>query len=660
MIREEIETLRKQLHQYNYEYHALDAPTISDVEYDQLFQKLQTLEQEHPEFFDPNSPTQKVGGVIAQGFNKITHRFPMYSLGNAFSFEDLEVFDQRIRTQFPNVEYIVELKIDGLAMSIDYEDGQFVQGVTRGDGRVGEDVTANIRVIDSIPLRLNEDVDVTVRGEVFMPVSSFTRVNQSRLEQGEDVFANCRNAAAGTIRQLNPKTVRERGLDGFWYTLVNAEELGILSQSDALDYLKKIGFKVNPEVKKFDTIEAVYARIQEIEQNRDTFGYDIDGVVVKVNQFAIQEALGFTVRTPRFATAYKFKAEEVKSTVEDIFVTVGRTGKITPNAQLTPVQISGSLVSYATLHNEDYIKNKDIRINDTVSVRKAGEIIPEIVSVDVSKRSVSAVPYEFPKHCPVCGEVLVRFAGEADHYCVNSECPAKIAEALVHFASREAMNIDTLGEKRVYQLHDAGLLQTIPDIYTLKNHKKALGTLDKMGEKSVEKLLKAIEDSKQNSLEKWLFGLGIRHVGAKTSAVLAAHFNTIENIIQADVETLQSIPEIGVVIAQSVATYFSLEENQQLVANLLSYGLRPDFANTVVSSKFSGKKFVLTGTLQTMGRTDAKKIIESQGGSVSGSVSAKTDVVVYGESAGSKLEKAQQLNVETWDEARFIREVETS
>ncbi len=660
MIREEIETLRKQLHQYNYEYHALDAPTISDVEYDQLFQKLQTLEQEHPEFFDPNSPTQKVGGVIAQGFNKITHRFPMYSLGNAFSFEDLEVFDQRIRTQFPNVEYIVELKIDGLAMSIDYEDGQFVQGVTRGDGRVGEDVTANIRVIDSIPLRLNEDVDVTVRGEVFMPVSSFTRVNQSRLEQGEDVFANCRNAAAGTIRQLNPKTVRERGLDGFWYTLVNAEELGILSQSDALDYLKKIGFKVNPEVKKFDTIEAVFARIQEIEQNRDTFGYDIDGVVVKVNQFAIQEALGFTVRTPRFATAYKFKAEEVKSTVEDIFVTVGRTGKITPNAQLTPVQISGSLVSYATLHNEDYIKNKDIRINDTVSVRKAGEIIPEIVSVDVSKRSVSAVPYEFPKHCPVCGEVLVRFAGEADHYCVNSECPAKIAEALVHFASREAMNIDTLGEKRVYQLHDAGLLQTIPDIYTLKNHKKALGTLDKMGEKSVEKLLKAIEDSKQNSLEKWLFGLGIRHVGAKTSAVLAAHFNTIENIIQADVETLQSIPEIGVVIAQSVATYFSLEENQQLVANLLSYGLRPDFANTVVSSKFSGKKFVLTGTLQTMGRTDAKKIIESQGGSVSGSVSAKTDVVVYGESAGSKLEKAQQLNVETWDEARFIREVETS
>ena len=660
MIREEIETLRKQLHQYNYEYHALDAPTISDVEYDQLFQKLQTLEQEHPEFFDPNSPTQKVGGVIAQGFNKITHRFPMYSLGNAFSFEDLEVFDQRIRTQFPNVEYIVELKIDGLAMSIDYEDGQFVQGVTRGDGRVGEDVTANIRVIDSIPLRLNEDVDVTVRGEVFMPVSSFTRVNQSRLEQGEDVFANCRNAAAGTIRQLNPKTVRERGLDGFWYTLVNAEELGILSQSDALDYLKKIGFKVNPEVKKFDTIEAVYARIQEIEQNRDTFGYDIDGVVVKVNQFAIQEALGFTVRTPRFATAYKFKAEEVKSTVEDIFVTVGRTGKITPNAQLTPVQISGSLVSYATLHNEDYIKNKDIRINDTVSVRKAGEIIPEIVSVDVSKRSASAVPYEFPKHCPVCGEVLVRFAGEADHYCVNSECPAKIAEALVHFASREAMNIDTLGEKRVYQLHDAGLLQTIPDIYTLKNHKKALGTLDKMGEKSVEKLLKAIEDSKQNSLEKWLFGLGIRHVGAKTSAVLAAHFNTIENIIQADVETLQSIPEIGVVIAQSVATYFSLEENQQLVANLLSYGLRPDFANTVVSSKFSGKKFVLTGTLQTMGRTDAKKIIESQGGSVSGSVSAKTDVVVYGESAGSKLEKAQQLNVETWDEARFIREVETS
>ncbi|QIK69677.1 NAD-dependent DNA ligase LigA [Erysipelothrix sp. HDW6C] len=657
MIEKRILELRKQLHQYNYEYHALDKPTIADTEYDQLLHELVTLENENPEFYDANSPTQKIGGEIAEGFTKVSHRFPMYSLGNAFSLEDLQEFDARVRSQFADVEYIVELKIDGLAMSIDYEDGQFTQAVTRGDGSVGEDVTANLRVINSVPLRLNEDVDVTVRGEVFMPVSSFTHVNESRREMGEALFANCRNAAAGTMRQLDASVVRSRGLDGFWYTLVNARELGISSQSEALAFLKKIGFKVNPEYRQFATIEAVYERVQEIEAMRDVLGYDIDGAVIKVNQFAIQDALGFTIRTPRFAIAYKFKAEEVKSVVEDIFVTVGRTGKITPNAKLLPVQISGSLVSYATLHNEDYITNKDIRVGDTVIVRKAGEIIPEIVSVDVNGRDGTQVPYVFPTQCPVCHEHLVRFEGEADHYCVNVDCPAKIAEALVHFASRDAMNIDTLGERRVYQLHEAGLLKTIPDIYRLHTRIEAMEVLDKMGSKSVEKLLAAIEASKQNSVEKWLFGLGIRHVGAKTSSLIAAHYGSIQNIMKATVEELLTIDEVGTVIAESVTGFFEIDANRHLVEELVDMGLNPEYTQRVTSAKFAGMKFVLTGTLTTMGRSDAKKLIEAQGGDVVGSVSAKTDVVVYGDSAGSKLTKAQELGITTWTEMQFLEEV---
>lgn len=657
MSKERILELRKQLHQYNYEYHVLDQPTIPDTTYDQMLKELNDLELEHPELFDANSPTQKIGGVVSDRFSKVTHRFPMFSLGNAFSRSDLETFDTRIRSQFPTVSYVVELKIDGLAMSIDYEDGSFTQAVTRGDGTIGEDVTQNIRVIDSIPLRLNVEEDVTVRGEVFMPVKSFTRVNEARKENKEALFANCRNAAAGTIRQLDSKVVASRGLDGFWYTLVNAKELGVQSQYEALSYLKNIGFKVNPEIRKCDSIDAVWARIEEIEHMRAELPYDIDGVVIKVDDFAMQDALGFTVKTPRWAIAYKFKAEEVKSKVEDIFVTVGRTGKITPNAKLTPVQISGSLVGYATLHNEDYIINKDIRIGDDVIVRKAGEIIPEIVSVDVTNRTEDIKPYVFPEECPVCLGHLVRFEGEADHYCVNVDCPAKVSEALVHFASREAMNIDTLGEKRVYQLHEAKLLNTITDIYTLHENVEALTQLDKLGPKSAEKLLQAIESSKENSVEKLIFGLGIRHVGAKTSNVLAAHYRSIEALMNANYDELIQIDEIGSVIAESVVSFFEIDHNRELIQDLLERGLNGNYNHVVTSSKFQGMKFVLTGTLQTMGRADAKKMIESLGGNVSGSVSSKTDVVVYGESAGSKLIKAQELGVKTWTEEEFLNEV---
>lgn len=657
MSQNRILELRKLLHRYNYEYHVNDAPTIPDTEYDQLLKELNELEALHPEMADPNSPTQKVGGVVSDKFEKVVHRFPMYSLGNAFSFEDLKEFDSRIRQSYPEAEYVVELKIDGLAMSLDYEDGQFTQAVTRGDGTVGENVSSNVRVIQSVPLSLNEPVDVTVRGEVFMPNTSFTRANELRKEMGEPLFANCRNAAAGTIRQLDSKVVASRGLDAFWYTLVNAEELEIEGQYEALTYLHNIGFKTNPEIKKFKTITEVWERVQEIEALRDQYPYDIDGAVIKVNQFAIQNALGFTVKTPRFAIAYKFKAEEVKSRVEDIFVTVGRTGKITPNAKLTPVQISGSLVSYATLHNEDYIQRKDIRIGDDVLVRKAGEIIPEIVSVDVTNRTAAQVPYKFPETCPTCDGPLVRVADEADHYCVNADCPAKIVESLIHFASREAMNIDTLGEKRVLQLHEAGLLNTIQDVYTLHLHSNQLQTLEKMGDKSAEKLLTAIENSKQNTIDKLIFGLGIRHVGSKTSAVLARHFKTLTALMEATQEELLEIAEIGTVIADSVVSFFNVEDNVKCVQDLIEFGLNDEYVDAQVSQKFEGLKFVLTGTLQELTRSEAKKLIEAQGGSVSGSVSSKTDVVVYGESAGSKLAKAQELNIQTWDEAQFIQEV---
>ena len=658
MIKDRIETLRALITQYNHEYHVMDHPSISDVDFDALFNELLKLETEYPEYFDENSPTQKVGGVILSAFEKVTHVSPMYSLGNAFGMDDLKEFDQRIKKQFPHATYSVELKIDGLAMSLEYEQGRFVRGVTRGNGVIGENVTTNVRVINSVPLVLKEAVDITVRGEVFMPISSFTKVNEARLINNEPLFANCRNAASGTMRQLDSAVVASRGLDAFWYTLEDAQAMDLTSQKEAMAYLKHLGFKTNSELKILNDIESVYQQIIAIENMRHELDYEIDGVVIKVNEFEIQEALGFTVRVPRFAIAYKFKAEEVESVVESIFVTVGRTGKITPNAKLKPVSISGSTVSYATLHNADYIASKDIRVDDAVLVRKAGEIIPEIVSVDVSKRPDDSKAYVFPHVCPECAGELVRFEDEADTYCINIDCPAKIREALIHFASREAMNIDTLGERRVEQLHEAGLLDSVLDIYKLKDKKDALYQLDKMGEKSVDKLLEAIEVSKDNSLERLLFGLGIRHVGSKTSSILAKQYGHIDALKDVEKEALLQIDEIGEVIAQSVETFFNETHNITLIEDLKNEGLNVEYKGSVTSDRFLDMRFVLTGTLQTLKRNDAKAMIEAKGGSVIGSVSAKTDVVVYGESAGSKLTKAQELGIDTWDEARFLREVQ--
>lgn len=656
MTQKKIEALRQFINEQNYHYHAMDKPKISDYEYDEKFNELLKLEQEHPEFFDPNSPTQKIGGEVLDAFQKVEHSYPMLSLGNAFSLEDLQTFSSRIKKEFPQAKYTLEEKMDGLAMSVSYVNGQFTQALTRGDGTVGEDVTHNVRVIKSIPLVLKEPVTLTVRGEVFMPHASLHQVNLKRSEENLALFANCRNAASGTIRQLDSAVVASRGLDAFWYTLVNPQDYGLRSQSEVLKYLSDLGLKVNPSVKTFDTIEKVYEEIEAIEARRAILPYEIDGAVIKVDDISMQESLGFTVRVPRFAIAYKFKAEEVESTVEDIFVTVGRTGKITPNARLQPVEISGSTVSYATLHNEDYIKDKDIRVGDVVIVRKAGEIIPEIVSVNVEKR-VHTQAYVFPTHCPVCDGELMRFDQEADTYCINLECPAKLAEALVHFASRVAMNIDTLGEKRVYQLFEHKLISSIVDIYTLKQNPQALLQLEKMGEKSVEKLLAAIEASKNNELDKLLFGLGIRHVGAKTSQILAAHFKDIKNLFHVEEKELLKLDEIGEVIASSVSHFFNEPHNLELIQALIDEGLNTTYQDKTVASVFEGMRFVLTGTLSQMTRNEAKARIESLGGSVAGSVSAKTSVVVYGESAGSKLTKAQELNVETWTEAEFLEKV---
>lgn len=654
---ERLHLLRKLLTEYGIQYYVHDTSDISDFEYDQLLQELTELEALHLELFDPNSPTQKVGGQVLSKFEKVAHETPMYSLNNAFDFDDLKAFDQRIQERFGVVDYVVELKIDGIAMSLTYDEGQFNVGVTRGDGQVGENVTSNIRAIKSVPLQLNEDVSVNVRGEVFMPRSIFKDLNVLRESKGEAVFANCRNAAAGSMRQLDSSIVAKRHLDAFWYTLDQAESFGITTHYESILKLKELGFKTNPSVMKVSGIEQVWEAIHTLEQLRDSLDYEIDGIVIKVNDFSIQKALGFTDKYPRWAIAYKFKAEEVITTVDSIFITVGRTGKLTPNAKLVPVEISGSIVSYATLHNPDFIVLKDVREKDTVVVRKAGEIIPEIVSVDVSFREASSIPYEFPKQCPVCFSDVVKFEGEVDVYCMNSDCSAKIAEGLIHFASRDAMNIDTLGEKRVYQLLEAKLLNSIEDIYRLKDHVEAMGKLEKMGDRSIEKLLLAIEASKTNALDKMVFGLGIRHIGAKTASVLVAHFGSIYKLMDANYEELIQINEIGDVIARSVVAYFSVPANRDLIQFLMDQGLNHDYENVVANNRFEGMRFVVTGTMSQMGRKEVSELIQARGGVVSGSVSKNTDVLVYGENAGSKYTKALELNTTLWTEEDFIKEV---
>ena len=658
MSKQRVEELTKLLNQYNKEYYVLDKPSVSDREYDRLMQELIELEAQYPELKSSTSPTVRVGGAILEGFNKVQHEKPMLSLGNAFNEGDLRDFDARIRKVSPNISYVCELKIDGLAVTLHYRDGQFVKGATRGDGVVGEDISENLKTIQTIPLHIPYKDPLEVRGEVYMSKATLDKLNKQRAEKGEELFANPRNAAAGSLRQLDSRIAAKRELAMFCYAVPSAEELGCQTHDESLQKIEELGFNVNPNREVCDSIDGVLAYIEKWSTNRFDLPYEIDGIVIKVNQLNEQQKLGSTVKSPRWAIAYKFPAEEVETILKDIIFTVGRTGMVTPNAVLEPVRVAGTRVSRATLHNEDYVKERDIRINDRVIIRKAGEIIPEVVKPVIDARHGDEAPFEMIQDCPRCASELIREAGEADYYCLNIDCPARIVESLCHFVSRDAMNIDGLGVKVVEQLYDNQLIENVADIYKLQ--KEQLLPLERMGEKKVTNLLTAIENSKQNSLERLLFGLGVRHVGSKTAKVLAAHFETIDALMQATFDDFKGIAEIGDVIANSIVHYFTQDANVQLINELKALGLNMSYTGVKVSTaneanEFYGKTVVLTGTLATLSRKEAGVKLEALGAKVSGSVSAKTDFLVAGEKSGSKLKKAQELGVTVIDEEMMLK-----
>ena len=657
-----VEEVRILLNQYAYEYYVLDNPSVPDAEYDKLMQELLDLEEKFPDLKTPDSPSVRVGGAILDLFEKVEHRTPMLSLGNAFNEEDLRDFDRKVRQAVgTNVSYVVELKIDGLAVSLRYEDGLFVQGATRGDGTVGEDITANLKTIKSIPLRLRENVSIEVRGEAYMPKRSFEALNQLREARGEELFANPRNAAAGSLRQLDPKIAASRKLDVFLYGIGNTGQTGVVTHSAGLDYLDHLGFKTNKERRKGATIEEVIEIVNSWVDKRPLLPYEIDGIVIKVDSLEQQAELGTTAKSPRWAIAFKFPAEEVVTTLLEIELSVGRTGVITPTAILEPVKVAGTTVQRASLHNEDLIREKDIKIGDKVVVKKAGDIIPEVVNVLADQRTGEEVDFHMPTHCPECESDLVRLEGEVALRCINPKCPAQIREGLIHFVSRDAMNIEGLGEKVISQLFAEKLIGDVADIYKL-TREQLLG-LERMGEKSVTNLLKAIEASKGNSLEKLLFGLGVRHVGAKAAKTLAQQFLTMEKLAHASKEELISINEIGDKMADSIVSFFEQEEAAELINELAAAGVNMEYkgARPVSPDKsnslFAGKTLVLTGKLEQLSRNEAKEKIEALGGNVAGSVSKKTHLVIAGEDAGSKLAKAQELGIEVWDEERLLAEL---
>ena len=657
-VRERIQYLRKILEQYNLEYYRDNKPSVPDSEYDRLMNELKALEESHPELDDPNSVTHRVGGAISEGFTKIVHERNMLSLGNVYNYEEIKQFDQRIVNEVGPVEYVVEMKIDGLAMRMLFQGGRFIQAVTRGDGVVGEDVSMNVRTIRSIPMNVDFEGELDIRGEVYMPRDQFRHLNAQREANGEEPFANPRNAAAGSIRQLDSSIAASRGLEAFWYHLPNAQSY-VSTHEEALELLEGLGFRVNPQRRLCHDADEIWQFIQEIAAQRDSLPYDIDGMVIKVNDLAKQQVLGFTAKYPKWATAYKFPAEEVVTEVKDIFCTVGRTGRVTPNARFRPVEIAQTMVEYATLHNCDYIINKDIRVSDSVVVHKAGDIIPEVVRVIPERRKADSVPYVFPDTCPVCGMPLHRFEGEADYYCLNSECPARVVESIAHYASRDAMNIEGLGEKKVEMLHQAGLLNRIEDIYNLKYYPEEVMSLEKMGRKSFDNLVEAIEASKENGLDKVLFGLGIKHIGAKAARVLAENFPNIDQLMEATMEQISAIPDFGDVMADSVVQFFADQQNIEFINALkkagvsLLYKARANFA-----SIFTGKTVVLTGGLDSMTRSQAEETLTQLQAKVTGSVSRSTDIVIFGHDAGSKYDKALKLGIQLMDEDSFTSELE--
>ena len=643
------------INEADYNYHTLYNPTISDQEYDKYLRELFEIEEEHPEWIREDSPTQHAGGKVIEGFEKVEHKIPMMSLSNVFNESEIITFDERIKKEGINPEYMAELKIDGLSVSLLYEKGKLVRAATRGDGVVGEDITHNVKTIKTIPLKLKEEIDIEVRGEIFMNKKTLEELNEKRKKTNQPLLQNCRNAAAGSIRQLDSKIAAERKLDAFIYHLPNPLDFGLKTHSEAIEFMTKIGFKTNINNRLVKNINELIEFIDEKGQIRKNLPYDIDGIVIKVNNIEQQQKLGFTAKYPKWATAYKFPAEEVVTKLTDIIFTVGRTGQITPNAVLEPVIVAGSTISRATLHNEDFVNEKELKIGDIVSIRKAGDVIPEVVEAKKDRRTGNEKDFIMITECPMCNTSLVKKEGQVDYFCTNSKCPARHIESLIHFASRDAMNIEGLGDRIMEDFYNFNFIGSIADIYSLKNHAKELVRLEGFGEKSINNLLEAIEESKNNSLERLIFGLGIPHVGAKTAKVLAQKFETLDNMIQSTEEELTKIPDIGGIIAKSIISYFEDNHNKATVEELKELGLNMNYLGKKVEENetFVGKTFVLTGSLTLFSREEASEKIELLGGKTSGSVSKKTSVVIVGENPGSKYEKAKELGIEIWTEEEF-------
>lgn len=656
-VKKRVEKLHDLLNQYSYEYYVQDNPSVPDSEYDKLLHELIEIEEKYPEFKSTDSPTVRVGGEAQSSFEKVNHDTPMLSLGNAFNEEDLRKFDQRIRDSIGQVEYMCELKIDGLAVSLKYENGRFVQGLTRGDGTTGEDITENLRTIHAIPLKIKEPLNFEVRGEAYMPRRSFIHLNNEKEQNGEQPFANPRNAAAGSLRQLDSKLAAKRKLSVFLYSVNDLTEFNATTQSEALEELDQLGFKTNQERERVSDIEGVLNYIEKWTSKRESLSYDIDGIVIKVNDLSQQEEMGYTQKSPRWAIAYKFPAEEVITKLLDIELSIGRTGVVTPTAILEPVKVAGTTVSRASLHNEDLIHERDIRIGDSVVIKKAGDIIPEVVKSILDRRPNESEIYHMPTHCPSCGHELVRIEGEVALRCINPKCQAQLIEGLIHFVSRQAMNIDGLGTKIIHQLYENQLIKDVADIFYLKE--EGLLPLERMGKKKVDNLLLAIEKSKEQSLEHLLFGLGIRHLGVKASQVLAERYETIDQLFKVTESELIEIQDIGDKLAQSVVTYLENSDIRSLIEKLSNKNVNMSYKGIKTTEieghpDFSGKTIVLTGKLEQMTRNEASEWLKMQGAKVTNSVTKSTDIVIAGADAGSKLAKAEKYGTEIWTEAAFI------
>lgn len=655
-IEKRMKELASIISEADYNYHTLDLPTITDQEYDKYLRELITLEEKYPELKLSYSPTSRVGGKVMDGFRKIKHDVPMMSLSNVFNESEIIAFDERIKKEYSKPNYVLELKIDGLSVSLFYEQGKLVRGATRGDGVVGEDITHNVKTIKEIPLQLPEPLTIEVRGEIYMSKASFEQLNEARKGIGQEQFANPRNAAAGSIRQLDPKITASRKLSCFIYHLPNAGDYGITTHLEALKFMKQLGFKVNPNIVNVSDMKNLLNYVKEWTEKRDSLPYEIDGIVIKLNDLNAQKQIGFTAKYPKWATAYKFPAQLVLTKLNDIKFTVGRTGQVTPNAMLEPVLLMGSTIRKTTLHNEDYVKERDIRIGDVVAIKKAGDVIPEVVRVETARRTGAEIPFQMTTTCPICGSTLIRKENESAYYCVNDSCDKKRIEALIHFVSRDAMYIEGFGDRIIEDFYNLGYLNSFEDFYELKKFKAELMELEGFGEKSIQNLMDSIENSKQNSLERLLFALGIRHVGKKTAKLLGQSYQTMDRLSEAPFDELTSIPEIGSIIAKSVVTYFSQEENKLVLEQLKQHGINMNFIGEeqITNDQFLDKTFVLTGSLEQLTREEATAEIEKRGGKVTNSVTKKTNFVVLGANPGSKYEKALELGVPVILESDFV------